>query len=359
MVLGVTANTTAMTSGRRRAVRLAAAIIPALLLLTACTSEKPSQTQTPSATADAWVSTYQTPAPTELAPLRGTVVPAGSLAHPSLAVKIDNHEAARPQIGLERADIVFEELVEGGLTRYVGIWQSDIPDLLGPVRSIRPMDPDIISPFGGIVAYSGGQQEFVDMMKATPVVNAVFDYDRTGLFYRIGTRSAPHNVIVKAKTLVGRYPKLAKPAQQFAYAPSVQASSAAVEGKPIRFINSRFSTSRWPGWTWNAKSNAYLRSQEGRPDRDSSGAQLKSINVVILRVGISRQYGYVPKTVMIGSGVAWVSTGGQTVHARWSKRSKTAPIRLVDDNGVTIHLAAGNTWIELVPVNEGSVKLLP
>jgi hypothetical protein len=200
MVLGVTANTTAMTSGRRRAVRLAAALIPALLLLTACTSEKPSQTQTPSPTADAWVSTYKTPAPTELAPLRGTVVPAGSLTHPSLSVKIDNHEAARPQIGLERADIVFEELVEGGLTRYVGIWQSDIPDLLGPVRSIRPMDPDIISPFGGIVAYSGGQQMFVDMMKATPVVNAVFDYDRTGLFYRIGTRPAPHNVIVRASS---------------------------------------------------------------------------------------------------------------------------------------------------------------
>jgi hypothetical protein len=102
-----------------------------------------------------YTSSYKAPDPTGLAPLRGTTVSAGSLANPSLAAKVDNHEEARPQYGLQFADIVFEELVEGGLTRYVAIWQSNIPVQIGPVRSIRPMDPDIISPFGGIVAYSG------------------------------------------------------------------------------------------------------------------------------------------------------------------------------------------------------------
>ncbi|TFB48891.1 DUF3048 domain-containing protein [Cryobacterium tagatosivorans] len=355
----MTENIEVIQRGRPVAVKILAAVIP-VLLLAACTAEapRPSATAKPTATEKAWVSTYTPPAATELAPLRGTAVGKGKLKHPSLAVKIDNHEAARPQIALERADIVFEELVEGGLTRYAAIWQSDIPPLIGPVRSIRPMDPDIISPFGGIVAYSGGQKIFVDMMQKAPVVNAVFDYDRSGLFYRIGGKSAPHNVVVKATTLVARYPKLAKPVQQFAYAPSVAASSAVVDGKSVSIINTRFSDQRWPSWAWNIKSKAYLRSQEGHVDRDSNGAQLKSTNVVIMRVGISHVYGPVPKTVVIGSGEAWVSTGGRTIHATWSKKYHSSSIRLVDNNGVTIRLAPGNTWIELVPKETGSVELV-
>ena len=130
---------------------------PRARLAAGCTSAAPRRSR-PTRPAPAYVSTYETPAPTQLAPLRGTTVPAGSLAHPSLAAKIDNHEGARPQVGLDRTDIVFEELVEGGLTRYVAVWHSDVPEQIGPVRSIRPMDPDIITPYGGIVAYSGGQE---------------------------------------------------------------------------------------------------------------------------------------------------------------------------------------------------------
>lgn len=354
----MTDNQNGLRRDRRVAARIVAAIIPALLLV-GCTTEGPKPTGTPSPSAEAWVSTYTAPAPTELAPLRGTTVAAGKLKNPSLAVKIDNHTAARPQIALERADIVFEELVEGGLTRYAAIWQSDIPKLIGPVRSIRPMDPDILSPFGGIVAYSGGQPHFVKMMEAAPLVNAVFDYDRSGLFYRIDGKSAPHNVVVKAQTLIGRNAKLAKPGQQFAYAATAAASTAAVDGKPIRVINSRFSSERWPSWAWNAKAGSYLRSQEGAPDRDSTGAQLKSTNVVVMRVGIDRRFGVVPKTTMIGSGEAWVSTAGKSVHATWIKRYPSHPVSLVDDNGATIRLAPGNTWIELVPKKQGAVKLVP
>jgi hypothetical protein len=122
--------------------------------------------------------------------------------HPSLTAKIDNHEAARPQVGLDRTDIVFEELVEGGLTRYAAVWHYDIPNEIGPVRSIRPMDPDIISPFGGLVAYSGGQEVFVNMMMNTPVRNLVFDYDTSGIFYRYDAHEAPHNVILHASDAV-------------------------------------------------------------------------------------------------------------------------------------------------------------
>lgn len=335
-----------------------AVMMPAALLLSGCTAEKPPAiTTSPSAEAEepAWVA----PEPTELAPLRGTSVSAGGAAHPSLAVKIDNHEAARPQLALERTDLVFEELVEGGITRYVAVWQSDIPDLLGPIRSIRPMDPDIITPFGGVVAYSGGQEQFVGMMQATGLVNAVFDYDDTGAFYRADDWESPHDVVVKASELVARHADLPAPAQQFAYSATAAAASAGVDGTPVTTIKTVFSDARWPNWTWDAPAAAYLRSQEGAPDLDASGAQLRATNVVVLRVGIDWRYGEVPKTTMIGSGEAWVSAGGKSVHATWSKGAQGSRIRLVDDHGVTIRLAAGNTWIELVPSEQGSVELVP
>ncbi|KFF59077.1 hypothetical protein JF66_13790 [Cryobacterium sp. MLB-32] len=340
----------------RRFGRIVAVLVPALLL-SACSGAASVTTPTPSDSG--WESTYAQPDPVVLAPLRGTAAASAALAHPSIAVKIDNHAAARPQIGLERADIIFEELVEGGITRYVAVWHSDVPDEVGPVRSIRPMDPDIMSPFGGIAAFSGGAQTFLDMIKAAPVFSAIFDYDNSGIFSRTSTKSAPHNVILQANELVGRHTDLPAPAQQFAYAPSVAASSAMVDGTPISAINTRFSNSRWPGWTWDAAAGTYLRSQEGAPDLDSNGAQLAATNVVTLRVDIDNTYGYVPKTTMIGSGEASVSTGGQTLSATWVKDSQTAPIRLVDRNGVTVRLAPGNTWIELVPTAQGSVELLP
>jgi hypothetical protein len=349
--------TTSFRGAGRLAVTTLAVMLPAALLLSGCAPDRPAPT--PKASASAREPKRVTPDPTELAPLRGTSVPVGSLAHPSLAVKIDNHEAARPQLALERTDLVYEELVEGGLTRYVAVWQSEVPDLLGPIRSIRPMDPDIIAPLGGIVAYSGGQEQFVGMMQATGLVNAVFDYDDSGLFYRVDDRDSPHDVVVKASELVGQHSDLSAPAAQFEYSATPAAASAGVAGTSIATIKSAFSDARWPSWTWDAPAAAYLRSQEGAPDLDRSGAQLKATNVVVMRVEIDWRYGEVPKTTMIGSGEAWVSAGGKTVHATWSKEAQTTPVRLVDDNGVTIRLAAGNTWIELVPGDQGSVELVP
>lgn len=347
------------TDDKRRSTAraLGAVLLPCALLLTACATGESTPTPTPGPSASG--SDYTPPAATELAPLRGTSVLAGSLPFPSLAVKIDNHEAARPQYGLERTDLVYEELVEGGLTRYVAVWQSDIPDVVGPVRSIRPMDPDIIGPLGGLVAYSGGQQKFMDLMTATSVFNAAFDSDETGLFSRTDEREAPHNVVLQAKALVALHDDLPAPAQQFAYAATVPESSAAVDGTPVTTVASRFSDSNWPDWTWDTPSLSYLRSQEGAPDLDAGGVQLRATNVLVLRVAIDDTYLNVPKTTMIGSGEAWASTGGRTLHALWSKAARDAPIRLTDDNGVTIRLAAGNTWIELVPSDRGSVTLVP
>jgi hypothetical protein len=284
-------------------------------------------------------------------------VPAGSLDHASIAAKIDNLSAARPQVGLESTDLVYQELVEGGLTRYVAVWQSTIPVLFGPVRSIRPMDPDIVSPLGGIICYSGGQQRFVDLMRKTPVYNAIHGQaDTASTFFRTPARSAPHNVLVKAQELLAQHASITAPAQQFQYSPDPASSTAATAGTPTAAVNYAFSGVTTGSWTWDASKSVFLRSQGAGPDLDSTGAQLSATNVVVFRVTVTTDQG-VPKTNLIGSGEAWVSAGGRTVHATWSKATPTDPIHLVDSAGAAVRLAVGNTWIELVP-SSGSVSVV-
>ena len=245
--------------------------------------------------------------------------------------------------------IVFEELVEGGLTRYVAVWHSDIPEEIGPVRSIRPMDPDIVSPFGGIIAYSGGQYRFVVLMQQTNVYNAIHGAaDTADLMYRTTSKTSPHNVLVAAETLVDRHLDIASPAQQFAFAPDVASSSAVVEGTPATGLTARFSDASSPSWKYDESSETWKRSQLSGVDRDSNGDQLSAANVLVMTVPIAYGLG-VSKTEMIGGGDAWVFAGGQSLAVRWSKASQAAPIILTDLNGVVVRLAPGNTWIELMP----------
>ncbi|HWM15259.1 MAG TPA: DUF3048 domain-containing protein [Microbacterium sp.] len=292
------------------------------------------------------------------APLRGTPQEWDALQHPSLAVKIDNHEEARPQIALNRADIVFEELVEGGLTRYLAVWHSDVPEFVGPVRSIRPMDPDIATPFGGIMAYSGGQETFVEMMMATPLANLVFDYDDSGIFERADDRPSPHDVILSAGAAVDQNAALVPPPVQFAYGNADPLAVQALAAVPTSRIELAFSEGRSEWWDWDATEHTWLRSQDGTPDLEASGERLRATNVVTLRVGIDWAYGEVPRTVLVGSGEGWVSVAGRTAHATWSKDAAGSPIVLTADDGSPLRLAPGNTWVELVPV-EGAATFVP
>ncbi|WP_349897695.1 DUF3048 domain-containing protein [Parafrigoribacterium soli] len=330
-------------------------VLVALLAFAAsgCASESPKPKPT---TSPGYSSSYTPPPATALAPLRGTSVSVGSLKNASIAAKIDNHPDARPQVGLEHTDLLFEELVEGGLTRYVAVWQSDIPELLGPVRSIRPMDPNIISPLGGIVCYSGGQQRFVNLMRQTPVYNAIHGQpDTASTFFRTKDKAAPHNVLVKARELLAQHKDLAAPAQQFAYSLDVPSATATKDGAPTATLSYKFSNLISGSWSYDAGKKHLLRTQAGKADLDATGTQLSATNVVVLRVAVTNDTN-VPRTEMIGGGEAWVSTGGGTSHATWSKGSPTDPIHLVDDQGVTIRLAPGNTWIELVP-HAGAVQI--
>lgn len=292
-----------------------------------------------------------------VAALTGETIEAGSLSRPALSGKIDNHPSARPQVGLDEADIVFEELVEGGLTRYIAVWHSSLPAEIGPVRSVRPMDPEIVSPFGGIFAYSGGQVRFIQMMQEAPVYNAIHGQpDTEETFYRTSAKVAPHNVLVKAPELVDQHLDLPAPERQFAYAPSVEESTAVVAGSPVTSMNPRFSGFSSPTWEWDGTQGRFLRFQtNGAADSASSGNQIFATNVIVLQVGIDVVED-IPTTRLVNQGRGWIATGGSIVEINWFKATPESPIILTTDDGEEVLLGAGNTWLQLIPNDSSDVE---
>ena len=347
-----------MTTFRKTTMRAAAAasMTAVLFLATGCASTAgPDASQTPSPTPKVYVT----------APLTGIKYEEGTnaaLAGPSIACKIDNLDVARPQLGLNSTDIVFDEMVEGGLTRLVAVFHSKMPEAIGPVRSIRPMDPDIISPLGGIVCYSGGQLKFVKLMQATGVFNANETEEQgKGTLTRSAEREAPHNVIVNVNKLQGAHPELAAPAPQFVMATEENdlGNYVPADGTSVDMVKIYF-PSALAQWTPSADRSVWLRTQDGKPHTDAAdGSQISATNVVVLQVAIDRQYGYVPKTVMVSSGTAWIFVQGKYIKGTWSKASQTAPIVLNDAVGNPVLLKPGNTWVELMPkAPEGSIKIV-
>jgi hypothetical protein len=316
----------------------------------------PTGSSTPTATRQPTSTSSPAPASTSLAPLTGVETDEDLLDGPSIAAKIDNHPAARPQAGLASADIVVEELVEGGLTGYLAVWHSDIPDRLGPVRSVRFMDADIATPFGGIIAYSGGQERYVEQMESTGLQNAIYGQDATAdTIFRTQSRLAPHNVLVRAQRLAARHTNLDAPVAQFSYADEGETPSAVAAGTVTSTFPLSFSPESTRAWSWDGARSLWARTQDGAPDRDPTGFSYGANNVVVLRVPVSADEDDT-KTELIGSGEAWVASGGSVLHASWSKDSAVDRIELVDDAGEPIALQPGNTWVELVPLT-GSVGL--
>jgi hypothetical protein len=285
-------------------------------------------------------------------------------ARPALAVKIENSVDARPQTGLNSADMVWEEVVEGGITRYVAVFHSTLPPEIGPVRSVRPMDPAIVAPLRGLLAFSGGQKPFVAAVGEAGLQVISNDAGSPG-FYRVKTRSAPHNVYADpAKFLAQADADHANPpAAQFTFAAPGELSSAAKAGAPAAAVQLKLSGVSHPRWAWDQAHAVWLRAEGSTPAVQADGTPLRAANVVVLRVSVVGTHykdpagNPVPETQMVGSGEALVASGGRTAAATWSKESLTGPLVVKDADGMPVRLAPGNTWIELVPTATGSVTV--
>ncbi|WP_062077005.1 DUF3048 domain-containing protein [Demequina globuliformis] len=342
----------------RRIVPVAAAAAGALLLA-ACSSnveEAPATTASasaPSVSRSAVPSPPENPAPDTVWPLTGVDAEGADealLANPALSIKIENSAAARPQQNLVNADVVFEEYVESGISRLVAIYQSDIPETVGNIRSMRPMDKNIMGSFEGPLIFSGAQGRFINDTVSSGQEVIVDDRGDAG-FYRSSARPAPHNLYGTTADFLAQTDAEAPP-QQFEYAYPVEESNVVTGGTTASEIDIYMSRYSAPSWEWDG--DVWQRFEGGSPHVQDDDTQLYADNVVVLRVDVentsSSGGSSVPETMVAGrEGTGYAAVGDSYIEISWSKAGQYDPFVLTTADGDDVQLKPGKTWVELVP----------
>lgn len=282
-------------------------------------------------------------------PLTGVVAGGADITRPAHAVKIDNAARARPQVGMPQADVVYEELVEGGLTRFLVVLHCQTAPRLGPIRSARLVDPDLLIPYSPVLfGYSGAAPPVLAKVRATPgVINLVHGANGPA-YQRSGARRAPHNLYTSSEALLARPAAqgvTGPPSTGYVFDPNLPAAPPGPLGRGVDLSYSRASSA---SYDYDPASQRYLRSQGGRPHNDESGAQLSATNVLVFKVPVQIAGGS-PHIGVTGEGEATVLRAGQAVQGRWHRPSVNDHFTLVDAAGQPIALAPGNIWINLVP----------
>lgn len=329
-------------------------------LLGACSSHHTAAaaptTTVPVTTVPATTTTTRPPPP-PVYPLTGLPAPNRTVVrHVAVVVKIDNVDQARPQTGIDNADVVYEEEVEGGLSRLAAVFQSSYPNVVGPVRSGRLTDEGIADDLNyPVYAYSGTNAIFEPILRSQPVT-AVDDDNYPNEFYRSGYNS-PHNLFANVINLAKLASKPHPPAALFSYLSSGE-QFGGLGVAPASGISFSFPAAS-VNWRYSAASKDWLRDQNGTADVDSSGAQINAANVVVMFVnyivsGMATGEGLppapIPEGILTGSGHVWVMSAGRVVKGTWSRSNLTTTAKYVDAAGTTIKLTPGRTWVELVPV---------
>lgn len=306
--------------------------------------------------------------------LTGLPGPDDAQIQPIVVVKIENDPIVRPQTGLDRADLVFEELVEGGMTRFAAVYQSDLPEEVGPVRSVRHVDVAIAEPMADAFVFSGGAKRTMRFVKRKiPTTISVINEGAPGMYRKPGI-PAPHDLFLKLDEMLDSIAAkntastgfFVRPEVTPTTSPSAQASSeasaspsqtSALTGRSVTDVSVVFSSFAGPNWKWNSTDKMWMRSEGVKPFLNKDGTQFGTNNLVIVEVreidaGYKGQTGgYVPRTVLTGSGRAWVLSDGKAVEVAWNKPLVDAQMELTDLDGNPFTMPTGRTWVELLPVS--------
>jgi Protein of unknown function (DUF3048) N-terminal domain/Protein of unknown function (DUF3048) C-terminal domain len=284
------------------------------------------------------------------APLTGLPDPTGlSITRPALTVKIENTPEALPQWGISQADVVYEEIVNGGITRLAAIFNSQAPTKVGPVRSVRPTDTQVVWPIGGIFAFSGGAPYAIDSIETAPV--KLIDEDAAGAaMFRDPDLEAPHNLFASAPALFAFKGTPTPPPALFSY----RAATAKPVGAPVTKFVVPFPSIYPVTWTWDSATTSWDRTIFGQSDVTGTGQRESPKNVIVMYVnyvnGIGTENSYAD---LQGSGTAMVFSGGKEIVGTWSRGSSKADIiQYETSSGATIRLTPGQTWVELL--NDGT-----
>jgi hypothetical protein len=348
----------ARRSRRSRALPLLVAGLAAALVASACsggdddaiqsgtTADQTTSSVGSSTSTTRAATTTVTASPEQRAPLTG--LPYGFLQNPNrpaLAVKIDGAPEAQPQVGLAVADVVYEEPVEG-LIRYIAIFQSKDPGDVGPIRSARPMDAELIQPLHGLFAISGGIGAFVSQVQD---VAKVF-LEGNEAYYRAGDRRAPHNLLAHAQGLWDQTDGQTAPAPLWDFDPNPPTSSAVcgIDLAYFRAVTIHYALDVATG-TWK-------RSINGDPQVAYPETPIAPSNIVIQLVDteptpfVDVTGSKVVKTIVVGGGDAYVMAGGKGYVGTWDRPDADQPAKYVDTaTGQPIKFQPGTTWVALLP----------
>jgi Protein of unknown function (DUF3048) N-terminal domain/Protein of unknown function (DUF3048) C-terminal domain len=330
----------------------------AALVAAACSGGSKAATPTTASSTAAPTTTSSTtsttaPATTTAAPaaryvLTGLAVNDPSTENrPALVVKIDNHTDAVPQAGLNQADVVYEEMVEG-ITRFFAVFQSTNSTPVGPIRSARTTDVNLVAGLSHpLFAWSGGNPTVQRQIGAADVTDVgQGQADKPGGYYREKTRSAPHNLYADTVALYALAPAgQGAPAPMFTFRPDTTPSPVGdptggvklhLDGTQVQFV-------------WDAATGTWLRDEYGKPHKDAADVQVAPANVIVQfvsYVGVPG-VGQSQQAVTVGEGDAWIFTDGKVVKGKWSRPDPKQPAVYTDAAGTPVHLTAGRTWVEL------------
>jgi len=326
----------------RRWPALAAVAAACSLAIAGCSSGG-GQTAKPT-TAPPKPSASATPEPPATSPFTGL---RHGAHNPVIAVKIDNTHEAHPQAGLTKADIVYVEQVEGGVTRLMGVFSSHLPSKFGPVRSARISDLHILRQFGHpAFAYSGAQGKLKPDIKKAPLYDVSPDH-AGGAYSRDGGRTVPYNLFASPKQLLKRAPKASRAKDigfTFGDAP---AGGKKVSSYDVRYPGATF------GFHWSSKRKKWNVRADGSADMAAEGGQLAAPTIVVqwADVGRSRFHdflgNYTPLIHSTGKGTATVLRDGRAYKAKWSRPSESKGTTFTTSDGKPMNFHTGQVWVLL------------
>ena len=283
-----------------------------------------------------------------ISPLTGLRLQGRAPRHPVLAVKVDNSTSSAPQVGLGDADMVVEELVEGGITRLALFYHERTPARVGPVRSIRATDIGVVQPLDAVLVASGGARPTVERVRDAGI--KTFTETAQG-FSRDTARSAPYNLFVDVRQIAGTVKAGEAPGPYLPFG-----DGGLPKGQPAKGLTASFSPSS--STTFSYQGGRY----EHTNTRAGEGDLFRPRTVLVLQVQVG-DAGYldpagnpVPETKFTGEGPAMVFHGGRVVRGSWVKDGLDARVEL-RSAGRSVKLPPGRTWIELVPVDGGNVTV--
>lgn len=333
------------TSNVLRAPKILLVFVVSVLILAACSSKASTQRARTTTTRPA----------AALCPLTGAPVPGGGAVpkRPALAIKVDNYPAARPQSGLNKADIVFEEPVEGAITRYVAVFQCQQGGLVGPIRSARNIDIGILGEFGSpLLVHVGGINPVLANINNSPLVNIDLMVHGAVEQHPPG-RYAPYDTYATTTSLWNLKPNdTTVPAPVFKYSRQTPA------GTPATTVAIPFSGTSNVVWKYNPALGVYQRYYGVTPDVLANGQQNSAANVVVQFVHI--YYGpwlenseggleVQANLYQSASGNAEIFRNGVEIAGTWQRNGLGVPTQFLNAQGQTITLNPGTTWVELVP----------